>query len=970
MNDPKLNPVEMLLLDEGFKDWLRRQGQKFSKFFGKAKKLVFGDDGQPKPADTTTATATGGTRGEEPPEEISVKYVSPTKVRVTAKDQNKAYRHAQALAARLQNRMAQEFNAERTYAGPLKPNTPRYNAWKARMGVEVKRGHLTGALQAALGAVPAYYITRTGNGAMIEFSLQDIHKATGYAGYYSARKTRRNSLVGISPDWLREEKMKQVIIPTEALLAKRLAEMAEGEPTMLNLSVGITENGQCQIVESGSDADLLHTVRLDIPVGMTESDFKEAAKNVLGRLVKTASKTNLTVDFVGVSRLDESKQAKAFSRVKGVKLVETGRDSMPMKEEDSGGPTRAEVISGIRTIQKHFKKYPQDVKTHGKGDGIPIELHYSEKQKGTASSAAYGTSVVTGDGPDSVLLPLGNLSREEISSIADELLATYSGPMEGRRRRSSVNEKRGGMKGSFLPGTNLMFMGFKMDTNGNKTIRLKKDGGRVFSIQTNGNLPNTHRIAGSVMDLSSVKQMQELSSDDLGKISKEVKAYVSEHGSSRQKSDMGESRMRRNRSKHLSEVLIRGTRMVVFDYGDGEAYLGDDGLIHIPISVGVRLIRSHGEVTVGTAYEGDATVNPAGDDDPSYFDVASDFEYYEVPDQVDMPESLDQVDGGGLIYVRYGHDKLDDSEVDFSNVRATSELITAWESDFGDFAKWGDDDEYDNDMGESTKRRRRRIREERDPGKASEASSDGIKDGKQAKKDKVKSDELMDEIQDYGGYAWYSDGEYLDDYLKGVQFGYDKGSSLKRPRAKRGRYKNESAGRRRRRVSEANGENNTVRRQRRMDMFSDAKDIYDLDERRLVKIIQRESAENSTSKVSNPKDQDDVDGNNTQKRQRRKEEMDDGDDVYDVDERTAVQRVKGRSSKKPIREAGKRRNKSSRSVPDKHQLRILKDTVRNPAKSLLGGPSAREAEETLRRKFGYTDAQIAKLKESRRRGKR
>ena len=48
---------------------------------------------------------------------------------------------------------------------------------------------------------------------------------------------------------------------------------------------------------------------------------------------------------------------------------------------------------------------------------------------------------------------------------------------------------------------------------------------------------------------------------------------------------------------------------------------------------------------------------------------------------------------------------------------------------------------------------------------------------------------------------------------------------------------------------------------------------------------------------------------------------------------------------------------------DKHQKRIAIDTVKNPSKSLLGGPSAKEAEETLRDKFGYDDKKIAKLKE-------
>jgi hypothetical protein len=47
-----------------------------------------------------------------------------------------------------------------------------------------------------------------------------------------------------------------------------------------------------------------------------------------------------------------------------------------------------------------------------------------------------------------------------------------------------------------------------------------------------------------------------------------------------------------------------------------------------------------------------------------------------------------------------------------------------------------------------------------------------------------------------------------------------------------------------------------------------------------------------------------------------------------------------------------------------HQLKIAIDTVKNPNKGkFLGGPSAKEAEKTLRTKYKYTDKMIAKLKE-------
>ncbi len=52
------------------------------------------------------------------------------------------------------------------------------------------------------------------------------------------------------------------------------------------------------------------------------------------------------------------------------------------------------------------------------------------------------------------------------------------------------------------------------------------------------------------------------------------------------------------------------------------------------------------------------------------------------------------------------------------------------------------------------------------------------------------------------------------------------------------------------------------------------------------------------------------------------------------------------------------------SVPDKHQLKILIDTIKNPSKALLGGPSVEEAKEILKSKFKYTDHKIKELEGS------
>ena len=60
---------------------------------------------------------------------------------------------------------------------------------------------------------------------------------------------------------------------------------------------------------------------------------------------------------------------------------------------------------------------------------------------------------------------------------------------------------------------------------------------------------------------------------------------------------------------------------------------------------------------------------------------------------------------------------------------------------------------------------------------------------------------------------------------------------------------------------------------------------------------------------------------------------------------------------------------SEKKVPKKgsadyHQHKIAVDTVRNPIKSFMGGPSWKEAEETLIKKFGYSKKEVDKLRES------
>jgi len=59
---------------------------------------------------------------------------------------------------------------------------------------------------------------------------------------------------------------------------------------------------------------------------------------------------------------------------------------------------------------------------------------------------------------------------------------------------------------------------------------------------------------------------------------------------------------------------------------------------------------------------------------------------------------------------------------------------------------------------------------------------------------------------------------------------------------------------------------------------------------------------------------------------------------------------------------GSKYNEEEYGLADTRQKRIAIDTVKNPNKALLGGPSASEAEDILKTKFGYSDKDIANLK--------
>lgn len=79
------------------------------------------------------------------------------------------------------------------------------------------------------------------------------------------------------------------------------------------------------------------------------------------------------------------------------------------------------------------------------------------------------------------------------------------------------------------PHSNLYIKGWGKDTNGNQRIIVGLPNDKGVSIQTNGNLPETHSI---------IRGAKKLTDDELSIIGQEITDYVSQYGSASLKSKL------------------------------------------------------------------------------------------------------------------------------------------------------------------------------------------------------------------------------------------------------------------------------------------------------------------------------------------------------------------------------------------------------------------------------------------------
>ncbi len=102
---------------------------------------------------------------------------------------------------------------------------------------------------------------------------------------------------------------------------------------------------------------------------------------------------------------------------------------------------------------------------------------------------------------------------------------------KGLKRKVIMEAKKGGVE---LPNTYLTLVEFKKDVNGNSIVRLKKGDERAFPIQTNGNLPKTHKMK------TDGKTVYELTGKELNAVANVVIGYITEFGTKKMKAGLME----------------------------------------------------------------------------------------------------------------------------------------------------------------------------------------------------------------------------------------------------------------------------------------------------------------------------------------------------------------------------------------------------------------------------------------------
>ena len=106
----------------------------------------------------------------------------------------------------LQERISESFANERVAGNSqLKTNTPEWNARKAQLGLDSRRGHATGLLQSALDGPRLFVISAIRRGkARIRFLEARLHGRVSYSEFYEDKKVRRAGILVVAKSWVED----------------------------------------------------------------------------------------------------------------------------------------------------------------------------------------------------------------------------------------------------------------------------------------------------------------------------------------------------------------------------------------------------------------------------------------------------------------------------------------------------------------------------------------------------------------------------------------------------------------------------------------------------------------------------------------------------------------------------------------------------------------------------------------------
>jgi hypothetical protein len=132
-------------------------------------------------------------------------YIAPQRIEVRdfppdAKPEAEIY--ARFVANALQAKIAEAFEQQRTASGALLGNDADYTLGKVEDGLDPRRGHRTGALQAALYLVRLWKLQASKQRVVIIFSDKPLESAIDYATYYTEAKTQGGFIAGVAKSWL------------------------------------------------------------------------------------------------------------------------------------------------------------------------------------------------------------------------------------------------------------------------------------------------------------------------------------------------------------------------------------------------------------------------------------------------------------------------------------------------------------------------------------------------------------------------------------------------------------------------------------------------------------------------------------------------------------------------------------------------------------------------------------------------